>query len=296
MLSSSSTVAAPFLRFPFFDSAVSVADSVVLATRRIMLSSSSTVAAPFLRFPSFDSAVSVADSAFAVASFSSVPSASTAAVIPLSSSVFSSSTFPAPSSVATVYTCCAKPATAPNTAPLMMSVNSSCSKIGCRTRSNSAGVISAIRSRMSVFRSSVSSMYSWRTCTWSCNRSLTLATTASTSSGSSTPDANKPRPCNAASSRTNSRVYSVSARSNSSPFAPLSMLSHTFSLVSTLLARWSENSPDTSSCRCRNKPWILIWRKKRYTGSTGSKMHLSAIQLVSRPTIVPPMVSVHGLS
>ena len=84
--------------------------------------------------------------------------------------------------------------------------------------------------------------------------------------------------------------------SNSGPFRFVSMLSQTFSLVSTLVARWSLNSPLTSTCRCRNRPWILSLPPNMYTGSTGSKMHLSAIQFVSSPTIVPPMVSVHGLS
>mmetsp|Transcript_13987 Transcript_13987/g.33845 ORF Transcript_13987/g.33845 Transcript_13987/m.33845 type:complete len:205 (-) Transcript_13987:1545-2159(-) len=188
---------------------------------------------------------------------------------------------PSPSlspSTATVYTCWIKPAIAPSTAPLTMSVSSSASKMGCNTRSNSCGVISAIFSRIRSFSPSASSEYACSTCTWSLSRSFTDATTASSSAVSSAA-VPSPRPWYAASVTTNSRVYCSSAASNSGPFRPVSMLSQIFSDVSTLLAKWSLNSLDTSVCRWRNRPWILN-RPHRYTGSTGSKMHLSASQLV----------------
>ena len=100
------------------------------------------------------------------------------------------------------------PAIAPSIAPEMIRVSSSCSKIGCRTLSNSWGVISAILSRISSFRPNVSSVYSCSTCTWSINRSFTLLTTSSNIAVSSTPPASKPRPCDSASRRTKSLVNS----------------------------------------------------------------------------------------
>mmetsp|Transcript_5609 Transcript_5609/g.9681 ORF Transcript_5609/g.9681 Transcript_5609/m.9681 type:complete len:234 (-) Transcript_5609:395-1096(-) len=90
------------------------------------------------------------------------------------------------------------------------------------------------------------------------------------------------------------RVYSLSTARNSSAFPPSSMLLQMFSLVSTRAVRKSLNSPDTSCCRFRNKPWST--KGPTCVGCTGSKMHLSAIQLVAKPTMPPPTVSVHGLS
>ena len=178
----------------------------------------------------------------------------------------------------------------------MINVISSSSKIGCSTRSNSlAGIVLSLASMFSQ-RPRALSAYPCMGCTCSSSRAAIrraiVALTSRTISGSTPPSTWTSSLL--AVSRAKVSVYSDSTRLNSSDFSPCSMLPHIFSDVRTFELRNSANSPETSFCRAGNRPWNR--KGPNCTGSTGSKMHFRASQLVRYPTTVPPAVSVHGLS
>mmetsp|Transcript_4894 Transcript_4894/g.11522 ORF Transcript_4894/g.11522 Transcript_4894/m.11522 type:complete len:238 (-) Transcript_4894:17-730(-) len=76
---------------------------------------------------------------------------------------------------------------------------------------------------------------------------------------------------------------------------PVSMASQSLSARSTWRHMYSANSPLTSSCRFMKRPCSTSRPPRICVGTTGSKIHLRAIQFVARPTTTLPATKVQGL-
>mmetsp|Transcript_52279 Transcript_52279/g.136137 ORF Transcript_52279/g.136137 Transcript_52279/m.136137 type:complete len:278 (+) Transcript_52279:2-835(+) len=164
---------------------------------------------------------------------------------------------------------CRTPVANPRTPPMTIRVISSSWKTGWSRLSNSAGASSRRRCASVASTARHSARYAC----------------AGWPSGSA---ANLRRPPHAApttASGTMNGTLRRSSASNSARRSPLASSATRRGLVSTRLERKAANSTETSGCRFSKRPWST--KGPTGTGSTGSKMSLMAIQLVTYPTSEP---------